>query len=46
MESRRIHAAILKTKKKIKDGEAAIMGVKGDNVLLAGVSEGTESHLH
>ena len=30
-------------KRKINNGEAAIMGVKGDNVLLAGVNEGTES---
>lgn len=29
--------------KKIKNGEAAATGVKGDNVLLAGVHEGTES---
>ena len=30
-------------KEKIKNGEAVIMGVKGDDVLLAGVNEGTES---
>ena len=30
-------------KRNNKKGEAVIMGVKGDDVLLAGVNEGTES---
>ena len=30
-------------KKKIKTAKPSIMGVKGDNVLLAGVHEGTEA---
>ncbi|MBR6243354.1 MAG: hypothetical protein IKQ90_07665, partial [Ruminococcus sp.] len=32
-----------KKKKKIKNGEAVIMGVKGDNVLLAGGERGGRS---
>ena len=32
-----------KKEKKIKNGEAVIMGVKRDNVPFAGVNEGTES---